>query len=319
MRTSFRIDRRRLLSIGAVFAGSALVGASPLAATQADARWSGQALGAHATIRLVGAPDDVARGAFASVEREIDRLERIFSLYRPDTALSRLNREGAVAEPDPELLAVLSLAASAHRLTGGLFDPTVQPVFVALAEHFSAAGANPAGPSPATLERALAAVGFDGVRFDADRIAFERAGMAVTLNGIAQGYITDRIAALLRARGFADMLLDIGEIAAVGRGPDRQGWRVGLAQDPAGTGVAETLTLSNRAVATSMVTGTTLDRDGRVGHIIHPMRGPVTPTYMRVTVIDDSAARADALSTGAALMDAAGIAGLRRAGIEIHV
>src|SRR5690606_10882163 len=98
----------------------------------------------------------------------------------------------------------------------------------AYADHFAAPGADPAGPSQERIANALAFVGFDGVGFNRDRIAFARSGMALTLNGIAQGFITDRIVELLRAGGVTSTLADVGEIRALGRRPDGTPWRVGI-------------------------------------------------------------------------------------------
>ncbi|SKA32012.1 FAD:protein FMN transferase [Consotaella salsifontis] len=313
------LTRRRLLFVGATFAAAAAMPWSAAPARTDIRRWQGQALGAHASIVLVGAPEGVAREAFAAVEAEISRIEAIFSLYRQNSELCRLNREGRLAAPSPDLLAVLSLSRAIHRETGGLFDPTVQPLFAAYAEHFATLGADPAGPPPAAVEAALAKVGLDDVAFDAGSVELRRPGMALTLNGVAQGYATDRVAALLKARGFSDMLLDIGEITAAGAGPQGGGWRVGLSRGPDDESIAERLRLTDETVATSMALGTVLDGAARVGHIFHPRKGAVAPTFARVSVVDASAARADALSTAAALMTGQEIAALRARGRDIRV
>lgn len=109
---------------------------------------------------------------------------------------------------------LLARAVAIAELTGGAFDPTVQPLWALYARHFGTAGADPAGPPAAALEPALALVGHRHLRVSPDRIALARRGMALTLNGIAQGYITDRVAALLRAGGIAHTLVDLGEARA---------------------------------------------------------------------------------------------------------
>src|SRR5690606_33904156 len=123
----------------------------------------------------------------------IARLERIFSLYRADSDLCRLNRDGRHDAPPLELVELLSLAASVSAASGGAFDVTVQPLWLRYAEHFAAVDADPAGPA---LDDLLALVDWRGVSVDAGRVALARPGMAITLNGIAQGYITDRVADL---------------------------------------------------------------------------------------------------------------------------
>lgn len=315
------ITRRRALFIGAVLvAGAALP--SALMARRAFAatpvRWSGQALGAHAEIELLGASEADAHPVLAAVEAEIARLEGIFSLYRQDSALSRLNRDGALADPPPELLEVLALSRTVHRQTGGLFDPTVQPLFAFYAEWFTKPHRAHA-PETHELVPVLARVGMDKIIFDDSRIAFARPGMALTLNGIAQGYITDRIAALLKAHGYGNMLLDIGEIQAVGKGRTGDGWQVGIRKGVTGSELAERLTLSDQAVATSMMLGTTFDQQGHAGHILHPKKGLTRDYTPRASVIHPSAAFADAMSTAVVLMAADEIQRMRASGLDIRV
>jgi thiamine biosynthesis lipoprotein len=296
-----RLTRRRALFIGAAAAATAGLGQ---AARAASAEWQGSALGAHARISLRHLSQPEAAPVFAAVEAELLRLEAIFSLYRSDSAISVLNRDGRLAAPAPELLDILTLAATAHAETGGLFDPTVQPLYRLYAEAAGQVG-------PEALEAALAKVGFDALRFDAGAVAFARPGMGLTLNGIAQGHVTDRIAALLREKGLRDILVDIGEIAALGNGPSGSGWRVQIADG------GPVLELSDRAIATSAALGTVLDQGGRIGHILHPRKGWVQPQHRQVSVVDESAASADALSTAAVLMQAADLAALETGGRRI--
>lgn len=308
------IGRRRFIRIGAALAAVALVPATLAAAPVR--RWSGNALGAHASIELVGADPVLANATFAAVEQEITRLEALFSLYRTDSALSRLNASGRLDAPEADVLRLLALVRSVHGETGGLFDPTVQPLFAAYAAHY-AGGRTDALPSAELADR-LKQVGFDQVVFDEDAVRFSRPGMALTLNGIAQGYITDRVADLLRARGFDNVLLDIGEIQALGAGRDGAGWKVGLAAGPNSDALATTLRLKDRAVATSMMAGTVLDAAGRIGHILHPRKGAVVSAFSAVSVVAPDAALADALSTAAVLMSSDELSRFSHPGVEIH-
>jgi thiamine biosynthesis lipoprotein len=315
------VTRRRALFIGAVLvAGAAVPSAlmAPRAFAAKPVRWSGQALGAHAEIELVGASEAEARPVLDAVEAEIARLEAIFSLYRQGSAVSRLNRDGALTDPPPELLEVLALSRAVHNQTGGLFDPTVQPLFAFYAEWFTK-GHRARLPEAHELAPVLARVGMDKVIFDDARIAFGRAGMALTLNGIAQGYITDRIAALLKSHGYGNMLLDIGEIQAVGKGLNGAGWQVSIRHGVSGAALAERVTLSDQAVATSMMLGTTFDQQGHAGHILHPKKGLTRDYTARASVIHSSAAFADAMSTAVVLMRADEIKQLRAGGLDIRV
>lgn len=71
------------------------------------------------------------------VASEISRLEDIFSLYRLDSAVPRLNRSGSLANRPFELLECLSLAGAVHRASEGRFDPTIQPLWASYAEAFA--------------------------------------------------------------------------------------------------------------------------------------------------------------------------------------
>lgn len=306
------LNRRRVLFIGAALAGAALVPPAFAASSETVAQWRGIALGADATLQLAGITQAQAAPVFAAVEQEIARLERIFSLYRADSALSRLNATGRLESPAPEMVALLGQARTAWLATDGLFDPTVQPLFRAMAEHYTSGRTG----RPA-LDAALSRVGFDKVDFDTHSIRFARPGMAMTFNGIAQGYMTDRVTDLLRAQGFGNVLVDLGEIRGLGPGRHGGGWRVGLARPGANASVPHFIDVRDGAVATSAMLGTTFDQAGSAGHILHPVLGVASAWREQVTVLDSSATRADALSTAATLMDDAQIARLREGGVVV--
>lgn len=282
-----RITRRR-----ALFIAAAACALPKLAAAAPVARWQGNALGAHAEIRLAGLTYAEAEPTFARVEAELDRLESLFSLYRADSALMRLNANGRLDAPPPDMLELLSLAGSVHDRTGGLFDPTVQPLF-ALYATLAIEGRL---PSAEELAAAYALVGFDGVAISLDRIALARPGMALTLNGIAQGFVTDRITKLLREAGLRDMLVDIGEIRAIGNRPAAGGWEVRLSD-------GSRVVLNDRAIASSNRLGTLVNPAAGIGHIFDPRPGEAAPAgpALTVNVQHASAAVADAYATAATL------------------
>ncbi|MCP4249249.1 MAG: FAD:protein FMN transferase [bacterium] len=268
-------------------------------------RWRGVALGARATMILYHPNPAFAREVIETNVAEIERLEQVFSLYRMDSALSRLNRDGELRNPPLDLVRLLSEAKAFGARTGGAFDMTVQPLWQLYATHFGAADADPAGPPRARIEAARSLVDFRAVEIDADIVTLGRPGMAVTLNGIAQGYVTDRVGDLLRDRGFEHVLIDLGETKALGPKPDGQAWRVGIANPTDPDSVLRTFELSDSAVATSAPSGTRFDLAGRHQNLFDPQSGGSSQNYSSVTVLDDSATKADALSTAIAVAAAA--------------
>ncbi len=274
------LTRRRFIAISAALAPSMALAQQPDLHVE-----TGVALGAKITLRLQH-PQAPQLAALAMAE--IRRLERVFSLYLPDSALVRLNRDGQLAEPPFELLECLALAGSVHAASEGRFDPTVQPLWQA------EAAAREAGTTLSDANRARAGelIGWASVRLGPEVITL-RPGMGLTLNGIAQGYIADRVAALLAGHGLTRALIDTGEMLALPEGD----WPVQLE-------AGGSLVLRNRALATSAPLGMTFGGDGVSSHILDPRTGrPVLSPWRTVSVSAPSAALADALSTAACLSE----------------
>lgn len=300
-KTGISVGRRRFIAIAGAAAGVALAPGVGRAATDLH-QWRGVALGAHASIRLIHPDGAEARRVIGLAVGEIERLEGIFSLYRADSALRTLNRDGRLPDPPFELVELLARARDVSHLSGGAFDVTVQPLWQRYHDHFATPGD---GELPGAADL-LPLVDWRAVRADPDEVAFARPGMAITLNGIAQGFVTDRVADILRRNGFARVLLDLGEIRAAGTG-DGQPWRVGIADpgDPARSLLR--LACGDRAVATSGGYGTVFDRERRYSHLIDPRSGRTAPVLQGTTVTAQEAATADAWSTAFALMNRAEI------------
>ncbi len=294
--------RRRFIAIAAAASGLPFAALRARAETAPMQRWSGIALGARAEIVLHDPDPARARRLIAACVAEIDRLEDVFSLYRRTSALARLNRAGRFPAPPLELVALLAEARHYAERTEGAFDVTVQPLWRLYATHFARPGARVGGPEAGAIARAQALVDYRDVQIEPAEVRFARPGMAVTLNGIAQGYITDRIAALLRDAGMGSVLLDIGETRALGRHPAGHPWRVGIRHAARPETVARTIALADRAVATSAGIANPFDASGRHHHLFDPATGRPARTAGQVSVIAPRATAADALSTALAVL-----------------
>lgn len=296
------ISRRRFIRISAAAAGLSLVTfGRPVRADTTLVTWRGTMLGAIATMKIHHENRQEAERLISVACAEARRLERLFSLYLEDSALVELNRTGILVDPAAEMVDLMATSQHYSEQTGGLFDPTVQPLWELYASHFSREDPDPAGPAPAALQAALACVDYRKLWIGRDRIAMPR-GMAVTLNGIAQGYVTDKVVDLLRAHGIAHSLVDMGETRAIGSRPDGRPWEVGVA-DPEVVGRTETvLPIVDRAVSTSGAYGFRFDPQGRFNHLFDPATGGCADRYRSVTTVSRSATAADALSTAFSLM-----------------
>jgi thiamine biosynthesis lipoprotein len=294
-------SRRRIITILGAAAGLPLLAAADQPEQPTPLRqWRGTALGCPSRILLHHPDAAAAERAVADCVGEIERLEKAFGLYRGDSEIAHLNRDGRFDAPSHDLLALLSQCQRFYELSGGGFDATVQPLWKVYAAHFFGSE-NPSlqGPEPKAIAAALALVDWEGVDVTSRRVALARPGMALTLNGIAQGYLTDRIADILRANGCDRVLADMGksEIRLVGRRPDGEAWRVGLADPLAPDQVAVTLDLVDRCISTSGGYGTKFEATGRYHHLFDPATGTSAGHYIAVSVVAASTMVADALST----------------------
>ncbi|PSO17110.1 FAD:protein FMN transferase [Bradyrhizobium sp. MOS003] len=296
------LTRRRFIRISAAAAGlGALYPGHPVRAEVAPVTWRGTMLGAVATLGIHDEDRSRAERLISLACAEARRLERLFSLYLDESALVALNRTGILLDPAAEMVDLLSASQRYSTLTGGLFDVTVQPLWQLYAGHFARGDADPAGPPPAEIEAALARVGSSRLSISRDRIVMPK-GMAVTLNGIAQGYITDKVVDLLRSYGITHSLVDMGEARAVGSRPDGRPWEVGIA-DPDFVGQTKTvLPIIDRAVSTSGGYGCQFDPGARFNHLFDPRSGGCAHRYRSVTTVARSATAADAFSTAFSLM-----------------
>lgn len=279
------MKRRRFLAVTAALGALA---ATPARAFRLDpVEWRGVALGAAASLTIHHEDRAEAVRLLDGCRAEIERLERIFSLYRDESCLVRLNRAGRLDAPPPDMLALLGQSDRVWRLSDGAFDPSVQPLWQAYARHFAVPGAAPAGPPPHVLAGLRPLVDWGQVHLSEQAVWLGRAGMALTLNGIAQGYVTDRVTELLRRSGMRKVLVAMGEIRALG-GP----WRVGVPE-------TRVVDLTTAALATSAADGTRFSASCH--HLFDPARCRSATSQSPITILAPTATIADAVSTACAV------------------
>lgn len=293
------VTRRRFIRIVAAAAGLPLLvaGVRATAPQPRFFRWQGEVLGAASELTLWHWDETAARRAILKARAEIERHERIFSLYRDDSEIARLNRDGVLARPSPELVELIAESQRLGALSEGAFDITVQPLWQVYEQHFWSRRRIESDIAARAFEIARTLVDYRAIEAGAARVALGRDGMAITLNGIAQGFVTDRVADLLRREGFERAVVDLGEIRALGRHPEGRPWRLGIKDARATSEVARTVDLTDAALAVSGGYGTTFEPSGRFHHIFDPATGASAGTLFDVAVIAPRAGMADGLST----------------------
>lgn len=318
--TRSSLTRRKLIAITAMAGSAALLGGRR-ALADAPIRWQGSALGAQVSVEIYHPDRTEAERLVHLCVQDVRRLEQQFSLYQPESAICMLNRTGVLASPDADMVALLKVALHFAELTDGAFDPTVQPLWALYAAHFTQAHPAPEGPPAEKLAEALAKVGYRDLKVSDDRVALLKPGSAITLNGIAQGYATDRVTETLRAAGLTTTLVNMGEIRAIGARPDGAPWQVGLADPDAPGVVSETVGLVDRAVATTAGAGFRFDPAGRFTHLFDPRTGRSPSRYRSVSVIAPTASEADAFSTAFSLLPVSRIREIvaARRHVQVHL
>ncbi len=270
------ISRRRFLAI------SAAGGMAYAAPAAAGTLWKGRAFGSRVSIDL-GRDDKDNQAALDAVLDTIRRLESEFSLYDPSSPLSRLNRTGSL-QMSGEFARLINFVAQMHHQTDGLFDPTIQPLFASMLK--SGGDIDSAWPVVAQI------IGWQFVQRNGQQLSFQKPGMALTLNGIAQGFATDRVVEVLNAHGFENILVNMGEYRS---GTDISPIQV---HDDTGQTLAE-IPLQRAAAATTWTSGFSFENG--LGHVLHPRKPMNVPVWKTVCVVADLAAVADGFSTALVL------------------
>jgi thiamine biosynthesis lipoprotein len=283
-------SRRRFLFLLGGAGGLAALGLRSRGLEKAER--TARALGADVSLTALHENRRTATLAIDDAFAELDRIEEAMSLYRPHSQLCRLNREGILHDPDPYLVEVLRAAAEISARSGGAFDATVQPLWDLYATERKAGRL----PQPAAVHDAARRVDWRKVDVAPDRIRFSEKGMAVTLNGIAQGFASDRVEAALKARGVRHALVNTGEFGSLGRKADGTPWTVGIQHPRRPDAWLALAALEDRFLSTSGDYATPFSDDFRHHHIFDPRTGLSPTEFSSVTVLARTGMESDALT-----------------------
>ncbi len=260
-------------------------------------------MGTVVSISLYADSPDQSREAFDSAFAEMERLIAVFDHHNTGTALSDLNSRGRLADAPAELLAVLGQAGQMAKLTENLFNPNVKPVLDFMERH-----ANPAGfaaVESAEFQEVLALAAPGGLSVRARSVRLERSGMALTLDGLAKGYIVDAAAASLDRLGLRSFLINAGgDIFARGPKPDGAAWTVAIEDPKRGNHFPALVRMTNGGLATSGGYERYYDATKRRHHLVNQFTGQ-SPVLGSVSATAPTAAQADCLATALSLLPTA--------------
>jgi thiamine biosynthesis lipoprotein len=252
-------------------------------------------LGTSLDVIAVAADEASALMAYTAARREIARLDKVLSAWRPDSELEGLNRSGKV-KASADLHAVLTGCEDWRGKTGGAFDCRVgQPLALLRAGQTKAADC--------ALKDARRPL-----HISADRTVQKPEGVRLAVDGMAKGYVIDKALAAARkaSPGLKGLMIDIGgDLRCWGQAPQAAGWRVGVATDGQADNAAPTLALAldDRALAVSGRGDRDLALDGQASsHTLDPRTGRPVAHVRSAAVVARTAADADALATAFMVM-----------------
>jgi thiamine biosynthesis lipoprotein len=242
------------------------------------------------------------------IEQRLAHVERLLSTFDSASDVSRFNRH-ASTEPFPvdrEVLDVLLLAREVSERSGGALDVTVAPLVDAWG--FGPTVRDETVPDEVVLAELRDHVGYTQLVIDeaAGTIAKRDPAVTIDLSAVGQGYAVDAVAAALEGLGLSRFLVELsGELAAVGTRRDGSAWRIGI--EAPSTELSElwgTVDLTDASISTSGDYQSYIEIDGvRYSHLLDPRTGrPVPWLGAAVTVVDESAAVADAWDTALAVL-----------------
>lgn len=278
--------------------GGATVAAHHTSDPLQEMKQSSRALGTTVSLTVLHSDIRAAEEAIDAALAELERVERLMSIYRNDSQLSVLNRHGELNDPDPLFVTIMRNAMEWSRRSDGAFDITVQPLW----ELFQRAKQNGTVPDSTAIQVARKKVDWRQIEISASSIHFRQNGMGVTLNGIAQGFATDHVRRVLTAHGVEHALIDCGEIGTVGANALGKQWTVGIQHPREKDAFISMARLDGRSLATSGDYETSFTPDFRLNHLFDPRTGQSPTELASVSIAAPRAADADALSTAVFVM-----------------
>ena len=273
-------------------------------------------MGTSCSLVAVLAGDQGHRGGqvLEAAERELRRLEGLFSTWIEASEVSGLNRAPAGEEVrlSGESREVLRRARSMHRQTAGAFDITAAP----LIDGWRRAAEEGRLPGPRELDELRAASSWADLRVTDAGAVKARSTLRVDIDGIAKGYAIDRALEAMRLAGASGGMVEVGgDLRVFGEAPGQVGWPLGV-YDPFAERAFGRIAVRDGAVCTSGGYARFVEIEGRrYSHILDPRTGRPAEAVVSATVLAADAATADAWATALSVLGPAGLAGLP-AGIE---
>lgn len=264
-------------------------------------------------VSLLGSPFEITVVANDTVQAnqyedmaiaEVKRIEHLISDWIPTTPLSQIN-QNAGKQPvkvPAELIELIERSIKISKLTDGAFDIS----YASMDKIWKFDGSMKEIPTPEAIKKSVEKVGYENIVIDKEKqtVFLKLEGMKLGMGGIGQGYIADKIKALLFSNGCTSGLVNVsGDISTWGRQPNGEQWKVGIKNPMNKNKIFATFPLEDTAVETSGSYEKYVTFNGkRYSHIIDTRTGYPATGLISVSVFAKTTELADALATGVFVM-----------------
>jgi FAD:protein FMN transferase len=245
-------------------------------------------LGTFVTITVIHPHAGEAADALSASFKEIQRIHSLMSVNEQDSEVGILNRTGRYREVSGDTASVIQRANDFSERSWGAFDITVLP----LVELWKENALQDKVPTNGEISRALELVNYKNIMQEGNSIEFRKAGMSVTLAGIAKGYAVDRAILTLKERNIRHALVNAGgDIRALGGKTETLPWKVAIRDPREKSRIVTSVDLFDRAIATSGA------YQRPFNDIVNPKSGRPVQEILSSTVMTENAMDADILAT----------------------
>lgn len=296
--------RRRLVqaAAGAVLAGGAIAAGGyqffKLSRDLIRVRRERTLMQTSVSVNVLSGDAESARGAIEAAFAAMAAAAATLSRFDSASPVFALNRTGRLDRPPAMVREVVARSQAIAARSDGDFDITVAPVLDYFYQQPRPLALSPALRTSVAAREQL--VDYRQVRLDDEGIRFLRPSMAITLDGIAKGYVIDQGIAALRRAGIEYALVDAGgEVHAICGADAQRSWNVGIVDPQHPDKVAAVVRLRNGGLSTSGNYEVFFTADRRLFHIIDPHTGYSPNRYSSVTVMGPSSVDTDAASVAA--------------------
>lgn len=229
----------------------------------------------------------------------LNKIDSSLSIYKPYSLISQFNNSETGITIDDHFKNVVEKSLAVCRETKGIFDITILPII-----QVWGFGTKPIDslPSKTTIRTLKKCVSSKYLSLDDHQLKKSKPCVKLDVNGIAQGYSVDALAALLEKKGISNYIVELGgEITVKGRKqPGNIKMRIGIeapTDNEFATGSMQRIVeLDGGSITTSGSYRKYYESQGKkISHIIDARTGyPAQNELISVTVYAKSAIIADA-------------------------